>query len=110
MNSVANMAYRVDLTGRAVRDLRRLYRIINAQHSTQARTWFDGLETQILSLDEHPARNPTIPEDSRLRHLLYGRGRNVYRIIYTIDESSRMVSVLHIRHGSQDAFDPNDDA
>ena len=57
-----------------------------------------------------PARNPTIPEDSSLRHLLYGRGRNVYRIIYTIDEASRMVSVLHIRHGSQDAFDPNGDA
>ena len=110
MNFVANMAYRVDLTDRAQRDLRRLYRIINAEHSTQARTWFNGIEAQILSPHEHPARNPTIPEDSSLRHLLYGRGRNVYRIIYTIDESSRMVSVLHIRHGSQDAFDPNDDA
>ncbi len=110
MNFVANMAYRVDLTGRAQRDLRRLYRIINAEYSTQARTWFNGIEAQILSLDEHPARNPTIPEDRNLRHLLYGRGRNVHRIIYTIDEPSRIVSVLHIRHGSQDAFDPNGDA
>lgn len=107
MNSVANMAYRVDLTDRAVRDLRRLYRTINAEHSTQTRIWFNRLKTQILSLEQYPARNPTIPEDSRLRPLLYGRGGHVHRIIYTIEEPSRMVSILHIRHSSQDAFDPN---
>ncbi len=80
------MAYRVELTERAERDLRRLYLTINATHSTQARTWFLGLE------------------DASLHHALYGRGRNVYRIIHAIDEPGQTVTVLHIRHGARGAF------
>lgn len=98
------MAYRVELTERAERDLRRLYLTINATHSTQARTWFVGLEDAIFGLAEQPSRHPTIPDCVDLRHALYGRGRNVYRIIYTIDEPGQAVAVLHIRHGAQGAF------
>ena len=97
------------MTDRAERDLRHLYRTINAVDSVRARAWFTALERAIFSLDEHPARNPTISEDVSLRHLLHGRGRNVYRIIYTIDEPTRIVTVLHIRHGARHAFVPNDD-
>jgi toxin ParE1/3/4 len=73
------MAYRVDLTKRAARDLRRVYRTINAEDSAQARDWFNGLEKAVFSLDENPARAPVMPEDDSLRHLLYGRKPNVYR-------------------------------
>jgi hypothetical protein len=52
------MTYRVDLTARATRDLRRLFLRIDAAQSGQAREWFNGLEQAILTLDEHPARNP----------------------------------------------------
>ncbi len=100
------MAYRVDLTERAARNLRRIYRTINAEHSARARDWFNGLEQAVLSLDEHPARAPVIPEDDSLRHLLYGRRPNVYRIIYAIHERNRVVTVLHIRHGARRAFTP----
>jgi len=103
------MAFRVDLTERAARDLRHLYRIINAEHSAQARAWFNGLERVILSLDENPARGSVAPEDANLRHLFYGRRRNVYRIIYAINERSRVATVLHIRHGARDAFTPGDE-
>lgn len=103
------MAYRVDLTRRAARDLGHLYRTINAEDSAQAHAWFNGLERVILSLDENPARGSVIPEDASLRHLLYGRRRNVYRIIYAIDEHSRVVTVLHIRHGARDAFTSRDE-
>ena len=78
------MTYRVDLTARAIRNLRRIYRDINATDSEQARAWFNGLEAAVLSLDEHPARSPVAPEDRNLRHLLYGRRGRVYRIIYAI--------------------------
>ncbi len=60
----------------------------------------------ILSLDENPGRGAAIPEDAALRHLLYGRKRNIYRIIYAIDEGRQVVTVLHIRHGARDAFVP----
>lgn len=95
------MTYHVEMTARASRNLRRIFRDINAANSQRARVWFNGLEAAVLSLDQHPARGPMTPEDSDLRHLLYGRRRHVYRIIYAIDERRRVVTVLHIRHGSR---------
>ena len=95
------MTYRVELTARAGRDPRHLYRTINAADSRQAHDWFNGLEAAVSSLDENPARSPRTPEDEGLRHLLHGSGRYVYRILYTIDEDRRVVTVLHIRHGAR---------
>ena len=100
------MAYRVELTARAIRNLRRIHRDINAADSKQARAWFNGLEAAVFSLEEQPARSPMTPENSRLRHLLYGRKRHVYRIIYAIDERGGVVTVLHIRHGSRQPLSP----
>ena len=100
------MAYRVELTARASRSLRRIHRDINASGSAMARVWFNGLEAAVLNLDEHPARNPVTPEDGSLRHLLYGRRRHVYRVIYAIDERRGVVTVLHIRHGSRQPLSP----
>ncbi len=102
------MAYRVDITQRAERDLDRIYLTIEADSSEQARVWFNGLERTVLSLDEHPARGAPIPEGGALRHLLYGRKGHRYRIIYAIDEASSSVTVLHIRHGARDAFQPDE--
>ena len=47
--------------------------------------------------EEHPNRAPVTPEDRALRHLLYGKKPNVYRIIYEIEEDTSTVYVLHIR-------------
>jgi plasmid stabilization system protein ParE len=91
------MAYRVDLTERAARDLTRLYQTINAADSTLARAWFNGLEKLILSLDEHPARGATVPEDDTPRQLLHGRKGHRDRIIDAIDEADGAVTVLQKR-------------
>jgi toxin ParE1/3/4 len=100
------MAYRVEILPRAIRDLRSIYAFINGEHSRQAHVWFNGLEAAIASLDQHPARGPVIPENDRLRHLLYGARPHVYRIIYAIDHRRRVVSVVHIRHGARDRLTP----
>jgi plasmid stabilization system protein ParE len=68
-----------------------------------ARRWFNGLELAILSLGEHPSRCTVAPENSKLRHLLYGK-RVVYRIIYSIDMSREIVTIVHIRHGARRAL------
>jgi mRNA-degrading endonuclease RelE of RelBE toxin-antitoxin system len=107
MNFAPTMAYRVEFTERAIRDLKRLYKAINAEDSVQARDWCDSLEHAIFSLEEHPVRAATIPEDNTLRHLLYGRKRNIYRIIFAIDEDGKIVSVLHICHGARTAYCPD---
>jgi plasmid stabilization system protein ParE len=98
------MAYRVDITERAERDLDRIYLSIEADSSEQARIWFNGLERAVLSLDQYPARGAIIPEGGDLRHLLYGRKGHRYRVIYALDEANRAVTVLHIRRGARDAF------
>jgi toxin ParE1/3/4 len=95
------MAYRVELTARAVRDLRHIYRAISAVESEQARNWFNGLEAAVFSLEEFPTRCPVTPEESTLRHCLYGHKPYTYRIIYEIDEPKQLVRVMFIRHGAR---------
>jgi toxin ParE1/3/4 len=102
------MAYLVELTLRAERDLDYLYRRISADDSVMASSWFNGLEEAIYALERLPYRCPVAPESKRakrrLRHLLYGAKRDVYRVIYEIDESRKIVSVLTIRHAAMDEF------
>jgi mRNA-degrading endonuclease RelE of RelBE toxin-antitoxin system len=39
-----------------------------------------------------------------LRHLLYGAKRDLYRVIYEIDEPRKVVRVLTVRYGAMDEF------
>jgi toxin ParE1/3/4 len=102
------MAYLVELTLRAERDLEYLYERISAVDSIAAARWFNGLEAAVHTLERLPRRCPIAPESKkaqrRLRHLLYGAKRDVYRVIYQIDESRKVVRVLTIRHSAMDEF------
>ena len=98
------MAYRVELTGRASRDLREIYLRIHAEDSVQALAWFNGLEAMVYSLEEHPDRGAITPENKKLRHLLYGNKPHIYRVIYRVETRSKKVKVVHIRHGARDEF------
>jgi toxin ParE1/3/4 len=98
------MAYRVDVTERTILHLRQIYSRINATDSVQARRWFDGLKTAILSLEDYPNRCPESPEDSTLRHHLYGSKPHTYRIIFEIDEPHSLVRFMSIRHGASKPF------
>lgn len=54
-----------------------------------------------------PKRCPLARENEyfsqEIRQLLYGRGRNSYRVLFTVLEEQNIstVRVLHIRHASQ---------
>ena len=102
------MTFRVEVTARAERDLRHIFRHIAADGSVAAGEWFNGLEALVLNLAEHPLRGASVPEDPRLRQVLYGRRPHVYRIIYAVQEGSGLVHVLHIRHGAREALGPGD--
>ena len=94
------------MTRRAERDLYDLYQRISEDDSTAAARWFNGLERVIYTLERFPRRYPAAPESKkarrRLRHLLYGAKRDVYRVIYEINESRKIVRVLTIRHTAMD--------
>ena len=98
------MIYRVELTGRATRDLKQIYEHIHTEDSAQAFAWFNGLEALVYSLDQHPERGAITTENKRLRHLLYGNKPHIYRIIYRVAARTKKVEVVHIRHGARDEF------
>lgn len=102
------MAYRVELTIRAKRELNNLYVQISADDSAVAASWFNGLEQAIGTLGSFPRRCPIAPESKlskpELRHLLYGSKRDVYRVIYDIDEPRKLVRARTIRHSAMDEF------
>jgi plasmid stabilization system protein ParE len=60
-----------------------------------------------------PKRYPIARENQyfskEIRQLLYGKGRNSYRIIFTIAESENgsAVRILHIRHAAQQTLGEN---
>jgi toxin ParE1/3/4 len=95
------VAYLVNITSRAERDLAHLYGEINAEHSDAALKWYRGLKEAILSLEDHPNRCPATPEKKQLRHLLYGHKPHLYRVIFRVLEKQKQVDVLHIRHGAR---------
>lgn len=102
------MDYLVKVTPRAEGDLTSLYLQINATDSERARHWYFALTDAILGLREMPNRNSTTRENKRLRHILYGKKPNVYRVIYRVTEKRRLVEVLHIRHGARRRFKQSD--
>jgi toxin ParE1/3/4 len=98
------MGYHVDITRRAERDFRSLFEEIRAAESSSALKWYRGFKAAVLSLEEMPNRCPVTRESAQLRHLLYGRKPNVYRVIYRVLERQKRVEVLHIRHGAREDF------
>jgi toxin ParE1/3/4 len=95
------MAYLVNITSRAERDLADLYGEINAEHSDAALEWYRDLKEAILSLEEQPNRCPVTRKSDKLRHLLYGHKPYIYRVIFRVLEKQKHVEVLHIRHGAR---------
>jgi toxin ParE1/3/4 len=99
------MAYVVEVTVRAARDLELLYLEKHAAESLVADHWYNGLGEAISTLAAHPHRCPIAPETRttkrQLRHLLYGKRPHVYRIIYEIQEQAQTVRVATIRHAAR---------
>lgn len=98
------MAYAVNITVRAERDLALLFAEIGAEYSSAALKWNRGLKKAIHSLEEQPNRCPVTHENPHLRHLLYGHKPHIYRVIYRVSERPKRVDVLHIHHGARKRF------
>jgi toxin ParE1/3/4 len=98
------MAFRIEIMPRAVRDLAAVDAAVHAEESEAAFRWFRGLERALFTFEEAPARCPVTPVDAHLRQLLYGKKPYVYRVIFEIDESHKVVQILTIRHGARQEF------
>jgi len=102
------MAYRVSLAAPAEADAYAAFERIRAAAPRHAEKWLTRLFEAIFSLDRLPTRCPVIPEARELgfpaRHLLYGKGTGVYRIIFHVQKDERHVRVLRVWHASRDAI------
>ena len=97
------MAYRVELSPEADREIEEAYRWIAAASPRGAHRWFNGLMDALRSLSDFPQRCPPAPESDafveNIRQLLYGRRQHRYRALFAI--RGKTVQVLHIRHGAR---------
>ncbi len=102
------MSYRVEISSVAEAEVDSAFLLLSQITSPEkARQWYEGLLKAIESLSQMPKRCPLARENKyfsqEIRQVLYGRGRNSYRILFTLVESDEMttVRILHIRHAAQ---------
>jgi plasmid stabilization system protein ParE len=102
------MNYRIEISSVAEAEADSAFlRLSQISSSVKASQWYVGLLEAIASLSQMPKRCPLARENEHfsqeLRQLLYGRGRNSYRVIFTILEGQDIstVRILHIRHAYQ---------
>lgn len=102
------MKYRIEISSVAEAEADGAFlRLSQVTSPTKASQWYSGLLQAIKSLSQMPKRCPLARENEyfsqEIRQLLYGRGRNSYRVLFTILESQDMstIRILHIRHASQ---------
>lgn len=104
------MLYRIEISSVAEAEADKAFLWISQRvSSAQAKTWYEGFLLSIRSLQKMPNRCPLARENDALsleiRQLLYGKGRNCYRIVFTVLESEKIVRILHCLHSSQPAFE-----
>jgi len=102
------MKYRIEISSVAEAEADNAFlRLSQLMSSTKANQWYSGLLQAIESLSHMPKRCPLARENEyfsqEIRQLQHGRGRNSYRILFTIleEQEASTIRILHIRHGTQ---------
>ena len=66
--------------------------------------WYAGMEKEIRNLKRFPKRWPLAPEGGNLGEELRQVIYRSYRIIYRVEERSRTVRIVHVRHTARRAI------
>ncbi|MFB2896503.1 type II toxin-antitoxin system RelE/ParE family toxin [Aerosakkonemataceae cyanobacterium BLCC-F50] len=97
------MTFQVEITPIAESQIEQAYCWYRERNPEFADRWFRGLMNAISTLQEKPQRcakaveHEIFPEE--VRQLLYGKSKNMYRVLFTIREPK--VYVLYVRHSAQ---------
>jgi len=106
------MEFQVKLTGNAKLEIEAVYLWLKEYNPGYADQWFRDLMNTIATLQDKPKRFAFARENDdfhqEIRQFLYGKGRNKYRVIFTIEED--IVYILYVRHSAQSSiiFNPLD--
>ncbi len=99
------MSFSVEITRRALAEIDQALAWRSKRSVAAAARWHGRLLQAIESLQENPGRCSLAPEDEwyqggELRQLLYGKRRDLYRVLFEIKGDT--VFILRLRHGAQD--------
>lgn len=97
------MKYRIEISSVAEAEadgaFLQLYQVTSPAKASQ---WYSGLLRAIESLSQMPKRCPLARENQyfsqEIRQLLYGRGRNSYRVLFTILEDQDIINNSYSPH------------
>ncbi len=109
------MKYRIEISSIAEAEADRAFlRLSQIASPATAKQWYAGLIQAIESLSQMPKRCSLARENTHfsqeIRQLVYGKGRNSYRILFTIlEQETPTVRILHIRHAAQQTLGENAD-
>lgn len=83
------MKYKIEISSLAESEADQAFLwILKSSSSEKARHWYQGLLKAIFSLSKMPKRCLLARENDyfslEIRQILYGKGRNSYRILFTI--------------------------
>lgn len=106
------MEFQVKLTGNAKLEIEAAYLWLKQHNPDYADQWFRDLMDTIATLQDKPKRCVFARENDdfseEIRQLLYGKRRNKYRVIFTVEGD--IVYILYVRHSAQSSitFNPLD--
>lgn len=98
------MNYIVELTPMAEAELIASFWYIHEQTPLNAQRWLQGIYDAIDSLETWPHRCASAPEAEYLDALLKHHRFKSHRIIFVIDEDTKTVRILFVRHESRRAI------
>lgn len=97
------MVFQVRIARKAEIEIEIAYEWLKQSNSSYADRWFRGLMNKLATLQEKPRRcslaieNNVFPEE--VRQLLYGKRKNIYRILFVIRDNT--VYIIYLRHSKQ---------
>jgi plasmid stabilization system protein ParE len=104
------MAFQAILRPRARSDIADAVAWLASTNLAAAARVRNALLDVVADLETDPLRHPMADEAAELgidlRMVLYGRRRNTYRILFTVE--GQTVNVLRVRHTARDRLNPDD--
>ncbi len=94
------MIFQVEITPIAEKQIEQAYCWYRERNPEFADIWFRGLMNAIATLQDKPQRCALAVEyeifPEEVRQLLYGKSKNIYRVMFTIRENIVKVTILII--------------
>jgi len=104
------MKYSVEMTPTAERELKSAFRYIHARSPLNAVRWLKKIHQAIDSLEDFPTRCGIARESAHLGETLRQFVFKSHRIIFFVDEPSKTVRILFVRHAKMQAVgEPEDE-